>query len=196
MTLLYNTNSLLGLPPPSRHVLVYYPLYCTSSHCHLNLAWAPQPSSTHAALFGQQEGKASLLPYCLAVERGFFAGVSLVLCHCCSSTSVVVFQTGSLVGWRSPLLQSSPSPPLKVYINTLCVFFALISHGERGIMGVCGHYTVIGSPLTGGVVQICPWPPASREGFSTVPQPTLGQLFSGVASCFILKQNPQKGMIF
>lgn len=64
-------------------------------------------------------------------------------------------------------------------------------------MGVCGHYTVIGSPpLTGGVVQIGPWPPANRGGCSAVPEPTRGQLFSGVASCFIWKQNPQKGMIF
>lgn len=32
-----------------------------------------------------------------------------------------------------------------VYCNPLCLA-ALVSRGERGIMGACGHYTVIGYP--------------------------------------------------
>lgn len=39
---------------------------------------------------------------------------------------------------------------IQAYCNLLCLT-ALVSHGERGIMGVCGHYTVIGyPPHTGG----------------------------------------------
>lgn len=34
-----------------------------------------------------------------------------------------------------------------------CVLTALVSQGERGIVGACGHYTVIGYPdyLAGGI---------------------------------------------
>lgn len=43
---------------------------------------------------------------------------------------------------------SSHDLPLKdihAYCNLLCLT-ALVSQGERGIMGACGHYTVIGYP--------------------------------------------------
>lgn len=43
---------------------------------------------------------------------------------------------------------SSHDQPLKgihAYCNLLCLT-ALVSQGERGIMGACGHYTVIGCP--------------------------------------------------
>lgn len=52
--------------------------------------------------------------------------------------------------WRSFLLVSHLmiyhfKKGIQAYFNLLCLT-ALVSHGERGIMGACGHYTVIGYP--------------------------------------------------
>lgn len=39
-----------------------------------------------------------------------------------------------------------PLKGIRAYCNLLCLT-ALVSHGERVIMGACGHYTVIGCLL-------------------------------------------------
>lgn len=51
---------------------------------------------------------------------------------------------------------------MDTYCNLLCLT-ALVSQGEMGIMGACGHYTVIGYPPYIGV-GLLPVPGQSQSG--------------------------------
>lgn len=139
------------LSPLTCQVMDDYLLYCASSHYHLSCGATLRTLSIWWAVFVLQLEKTHYCTVCQNKGKGLYL-IWLLIIVLLLYSSVVVVQTCILgnrgLSWPAFLISQSTR---KVYPTVLT---ALISHGERGIMGgvcVCGHYTVIGYPPLMGV---------------------------------------------